>query len=530
MSTQEPMARAAVVVERPAYEPVTMSPATRGALGVFGAAAALGILGDALLRATPWGINLTLWTLALVAAALGLRRWAGLESAGRAWVPMALAIAALMAWRDSPTLKGLNLAALCIVVALAMHRARGGRLRTGGLVSYAAGIGRGAFEALMGLPVLVFNDVRWGEVARGRGAQNILPLVRGLALALPVLGVFAALLVAADAAFEGMMNRVFQLDGPVLMSHLFIGGAIAWVSAGALRGLALADDSEPLAEPPVPGPFLGVVEVTVVLGLLNALFVSFVAVQLPYLFGTSSAVEAAGALGYAEYARRGFFELVWVAGLVLPLLLGLHAAMRRTERGHERVFRWLAGVQVALLFVIIASALHRMRLYQNAYGLTELRLYTTAFMFWLAAVFGWFCATVLRGRRERFTFGALVMAGEALVILHAVNPDARIVHTNAARATAERPFDARYASGLSADAVPGLLAALPRSAPAQRCAAGARILRRWGPEADSDWRSWSLARSRARAAVRVRAAVLREGCAAQVRREVGQATTFVTTR
>jgi hypothetical protein len=522
MSTHE-MAPAAVL-EKPAYAPI--SPATRGALGVMAAAATLGVLGDALLRATPWGINLTLWTLALVAAALGLRRWAGLDSAGRAWMPMALVIAVLMAWRDSPTLKGLDLAALCIVIALAMHRARGARLRTGGAVSYLAGIGRGAFDAMMGLPVLVFNDVRWGEVSRGRGAKHLVPLLRGLALALPLLGVFAALLVAADAAFEGMMNRVFQVDGLALMSHLFVGGAFAWVSAGALRGLALADDSEPLAELPVPGPFLGVVEVTVVLGLLNALFVSFVVVQLPYLFGTSSA----GALGYAEYARRGFFELVWVAGLVLPLLLGLHAAMRRAERGHERVFRWLAGVQVALLFVIIASALHRMRLYQNAYGLTELRLYTTAFMFWLAAVFGWFCATVLRGRRERFTFGTLVLAGEALVILHAVNPDARIVHTNAARATAERPFDARYASGLSADAVPGLLAALPHTAPVQRCAAGTRILRRWGPEADPDWRSWSLSRSRARAAVRVRAAVLREGCPAEVRREARQATTTMTTR
>ncbi|MBD0319240.1 MAG: DUF4173 domain-containing protein, partial [Gemmatimonadetes bacterium] len=445
-STHEP---AAAVLETPAY-PAPMGPAIRGALGVMGGAAALGVLGDALLRVTPWGINLTLWTLALVVAALGLRRWTGLDSAGRTWMPMALLIALLMAWRDSPTLKGLDIAALCIVVALAMHRARGARLRTAGVVSHLAGIGRGAFDTITGLPVLVLNDVRWGEVSRGRGAKHLLPLLRGLALALPVLGVFAALLVSADAAFEGMMNRVFQLDGPVLASHLFLGGVFAWISAGALRSLALADESEAGTELPMPGPFLGVVEVGVVLGLLNALFFAFVAVQLPYLFSTASKVGGEAGPGYAQYARRGFFELVWVAGLVLPLLLGLHAAMRRSRPGDERVFRWLAGVQVALLFVIIASALHRMRLYQNAFGLTELRLYTTAFMFWLAAVFGWFCATVLRGRRERFTFGALVMAGEALVILHAVNPDARIVHTNAARATAERPFDAQYASGLSA--------------------------------------------------------------------------------
>jgi hypothetical protein len=510
MSTQESAAPAAEA--QPARVPEPMSAATRGALGVLGGGVALGVLGDALLRAAPWGINLTLWTLALVATAVGLRRWAGLDEAGRAWVPMALVIAVLMAWRDSPTLKGLDIAALCVVLALAMHQARGARLRTSGIVSYALGVARGALDVVAGLPALAFEDVRWNEVARGRGANLLLPVLRGLALALPLLVLFTALLIAADAAFEGMVNRVFQLDAPLMASHLVLAGVLSWVAAGTLRTLALADGVDEAVEPRLPGAFLGVVEVGMVLGLLNALFLSFVVVQLPYLFGTASVVEAAGAPGYSDYARRGFFELVCVAGLVLPLLLGLHAALRRSNPRDERVFRWMAGVQVALLFVIIASALHRMRLYQNAYGQTELRFYTTAFMLWLAAVFAWFCATVLRGRRERFTFGALVMAGEALVLLHAVNPDARIVHTNGARAGVERPFDARYAAGLSADAVPGLLVALPHALPAERCAASAHILRRWGPDAETDWRSWSLARARARALVRAHEAELRRGC------------------
>jgi hypothetical protein len=488
---------AAFLDAEPAAEPVPMSPATRNALGVLGAAAVLGALGDFLLRATPWGINLTLWTVALVAVAAGLRRWAGLDAAGRSWVPMAIGIAALMAWRDSPTLKALDIAALLVVLALAMHRARGSRLRTGGVASYAIGLARGAFEALAGLPALLVGDVRWAEVGRGRGATYALPLLRGLALALPLVGIFAMLLVAADAAFEGMINRLSWVGPDVVVSHLFLAGALAWVSGGVLRTLALCDAAEEAPEPKLPPPFLGVVEVGTVMALLNALFLSFVLVQLPYLFGAAPV-----AMRHADYARRGFFELVTVAGLVLPLLLGLHAAMRRGEPRHERVFRWLAGVQVALLMVIMASALHRMRLYQNEYGLTELRLYTTAFMFWLAAVFAWFCATVLRGRRDRFVFGALVMAAEALVLLHAADPDARIVRTNAARAVAERPFDVRYAAGLSADAVPALLAALPRAPVQERCTAGARILRRWGPEVDSDWRSWSVSRARARRAVR----------------------------
>jgi len=93
---------------------------------------------------------------------------------------------------------------------------------------------------------------------------------------------------------------------------------------------------------------------------------------------------------------------VTVAGLTLPLLLTLHAWQDwqgldspGQHAAPERLFRALAALLLALLFVIMASALARMNLYRSEYGLTELRVYTTAFMGWLAVVFAWFGATVL---------------------------------------------------------------------------------------------------------------------------------------
>ena len=79
-----------------------------------------------------------------------------------------------------------------------------------------------------------------------------------------------------------------------------------------------------------------------------------------------------------------------MAALVLPLLLGLHRLQNTQDVRSQRFFSAQAAVQVALLFVILASAMLRMRLYQEACGLTELRLYTMAFMGWLAVVFAWF--------------------------------------------------------------------------------------------------------------------------------------------
>src|SRR5207249_11268854 len=103
-------------------------------------------------------------------------------------------------------------------------------------------------------------------------------------------------------------------------------------------------------------------------------------------------------------------ELVWVAGLALPLLLWTHWLLRGGGRIAERVYRGLAAAMVGLLYVIMASAMQRMQLYMADSGLTELRLQASAVMAWLAIVLIWFVVTVLRGERQRFVFGALVSA------------------------------------------------------------------------------------------------------------------------
>jgi hypothetical protein len=230
-------------------------------------------------------------------------------------------------------------------------------------------------------------------------------------------------------------------------------------------------------------------------------------VQIRYLFGGAAVVAQTAGMTYAEYARRGFFELVWVAMLVLPLLLAAHWLLRKERPAHERVFRVLAGGLLSMLCVVLASALWRMRLYQSEYGQTELRFYTTAFIGWLALVFVWFALTVLRGRRERFAFGALVGALAVLGLLNAVNPSARIVRANAALARERGAFDAGYATSLGADAVPALIDAAPQLGRRDRAEVARRLLGQ-GP-GRSDWRSWNLSRARAARVVGEDEALLR---------------------
>jgi hypothetical protein len=154
-----------------------------------------------------------------------------------------------------------------------------------------------------------------------------------------------------------------------------------------------------------------------------------------------------------------------------------------------------------------------MRLYQAEYGLSEQRLYPTAFMGWLTVVFVWFCLTVLRGHRERFAFGAM-MAGFLLVAaLQVLNPDALIARTNMARSRAGHTFDAAYLSELSADAAPEIVAGLSTMNPVDRRKLAKAMLESWTPPAKPDWRSWTLSRARAWQAVSANMPTLRAACA-----------------
>ena len=497
---------------------------TKQGLKVFEAALLLGVLGDGLLRATPWGLNVLLWTGAIVMAMIMLlSRWRrrALASGGHFLLLSAILFAAAFAWRDSRTLNFLAGVGLIASLGLMAWRARNGRIWLAGITEYAFGILVAGVDAIFaGFPAL-FGDVRWREVPLAGWTRHLKSVALGAIIALPLLILFTGLLVSADAAFAKMIFNLIDMNHEAAFGHIFLALLLAWMTGGFLRGLLLGREVKivdgravlispvqaetPLAETitgsNVPQPLkiepvrLGIVEIGVTLGLLNLLFLTFVLLQLRYFFGDAALVQASDGLTFSEYYRHGFFELVTVAALVLPLLLGMHWLLRKGNPAHERVFRLLAGAQVFLLFVIMASAVRRMLLYQSVYGLTEQRLYTTAFMMWLALVFIWFVATALRGRREQFACGALVAGLLVIATLHVINPDAFIVRVNVSHARAGGIFDAQYAASLSADATPALMNALPALNDNDRRIVAASILEDWPPDESADWRSWNWARA-----------------------------------
>ena len=154
-------------------------------------------------------------------------------------------------------------------------------------------------------------------------------------------------------------------------------------------------------------PVLGLTESAVVLNAVNVLFAAFVLIQIPYLFGGQLNIDL-GRTTYAEYARRGFGELVTTSVLVLGMLLVLGALTRARPPASGFIFNLSCTITVGLTLVMLVSAFKRLLLYEMAYGFTEMRIYPHVFMIWLALLLGWFLVTLCGSSPDGSPIGLLV--------------------------------------------------------------------------------------------------------------------------
>jgi hypothetical protein len=123
-----------------------------------------------------------------------------------------------------------------------------------------------------------------------------------------------------------------------------------------------------------------------------------------------------------------------------------------------------------------------------------------AFMGWLAIVFLWFAATVLRGRRNRFAFGSVMTGFAMIAALNAINPDALIVRANLRRAVAGQSTDLHYTTSLSMDSMLTIIEWLPRLKTDEQVVIISELVERSSLHQDADWRTWNWSRRQARKA------------------------------
>lgn len=582
-----------------------MKERTRTALEILQIAILIGVVGNVMLRQTPWGLNAFVFVTLFTAAMAGIAAHRRPELLNWRTLSLQAAMvffASMFLIRDSIELRVYDTIAIIVIMGVLMLSNFGVDQRLAGVFHYAAGLIWSGICSLFAGFFLLGADIDWKEMPGNRLSRSVFSVLRGLAVALPLVLIFGALFMAADAAFENFANSVINFDLETIISHVMLTSFLAWLTAGYFRGTLIenfvnataaspvpkaeepsagekretrvanssfvasvaaertdengplpnnatvlehinqSDDpkaeastahegeagtkGDPVAEPKkrdwqnwdntkFPSVFtLGTMETVIILGLIDALFVAFVVFQIPYLFGGMDLVQNTPDLKLAEFARRGFGELVAVAFLVLPMLLASHWLLRRDNAKNEAIFRVLAGVQVALLFVIMASAMQRLVLLTGelGYGWTTVRFYPMVFMIWLAVVFAWFGWTVLRGRRNNFAWGALWSAIVILGVTNLMNPDDFIVRKNIQLMQQGRDYDAYYSTGLSDDAIPAIFDGLPAMSENDRCLTMSRLYGRLVAARGEDGiRSWNASRERAYSLLETNSGMLLNG-------------------
>jgi Domain of unknown function (DUF4173) len=435
----------------------------------------IGVLAEIVLDGSAAGINVPLLSLAMLSAAWLVRRRGRAPDPLDAWLPVAaVVLAGFVAVRADPFLAALDLAGAAAFTGASVV-AFSGLAVTRRSLSVVLVIGAWVIESILAGAARLLLSARPAPRETPRSWPAWLgAIVRGLILAVPLVMIFAVLFASADPIFRRGLDGLlgFRIDLGELPGRLLFVGAVAWLAAGLLnvasRGLpAVEAASLGAAAPPSTlrwARSLGVTEALIVLGAIVAVVGLFVGLQLAYLFGGLDTLAAAG-MTYSDYARRGYFELVAAAALAGGVLVFLEYQV--TSR--PRIYVAAAIALVLMTLLVLASAVLRLKLYQDAYGWTELRLYVAVSIGAMAATLATFAAFLASDRTHWLGHVMAVIGFISLISLNLIAPAAFVAERNLQRIIdpslvppdGEAELDAAYLAVLPDDAVPVLAAALP---------------------------------------------------------------------
>ncbi|MGW7265592.1 DUF4153 domain-containing protein [Streptomyces sp. NPDC054842] len=393
------------------------------------------------------GVGLNLLLVAVPAALAG---YFAARAAGRrtrawtlAWGIGGLALLAVPALRDAdwPSF-------LAVVAAVALG-------------SLALNGGRGWLAVLLS-PLGMFNSVVTGPVWGWQGLRErvggargrVGPVLRALVVTAVLLLVFGALFAGADAAFADLLGSLLpdaSVSGGPWHLLLLVFGLVLGLAAAHTAAAPVHWDRAEIPEGRARGRF----EWALPLIVLVVLFAAFNAVQLAVLFGGYDAVLEQTGQTYAEYARQGFWQLLMATVLTLLVIVLALRWAPRDGTGDRTLVRGVLGTLCALALVVVASAVRRMDMYVEAYGLTRLRVSVVAVELWLGLVIVLIMAAGVWGARW---LPRVVAASAAAGVLAfgLMSPDALIAERNVQRYEDTGKIDVEYARSLSADAVPAL--------------------------------------------------------------------------
>jgi hypothetical protein len=351
------------------------------------------------------------------------------------------------------------------------------------LTSMVAGWASWVLAAVRGLPLL-------GRTLTAMSRFSALwPVVRTVAISFVALVVFGGLFASGDAVFGSWTEAIIPdlaVDSIVLRSFV---GFVAGGTVLAACYVAINPPGVDRLELPTGRRVAHAWEWLVPVGLVLAVFVAFVVAQAAAMWGGHDYVQRTTGLTYADYVHQGFGQLTAVTFLTLvTVAVAARKAPRRTT-GEQLVLRMVLGVLCVLALIVVASALYRMHVYQEAYGFTVLRVLVDAFELWMGLLLALLIVAGVRLSGRWLPRAALLTGALFVLVIGLANPEAWVAQRNIDRYDASGRLDAGYLRSLGPDATPTIRTGLPARL-------AACITQDWSAGSD-DWLAWNLGRARA---------------------------------
>lgn len=283
-------------------------------------------------------------------------------------------------------------------------------------------------------------------------------ILLGIIISLPLLGIIIALLSSADMVFNYYLNNITEIfqgiDLGVYVSHAVIILIVAFYMFGYVWGFKVKnkDLEQGFEFPPVKWEAVTIITVLVA---LNIVYLIFTMIQFSYLYGGGN-MTLPESFTYAEYARRGFFELAAVTFINFVIVLSCIKFVKRENKRLAAAANVFLTILIAFTLNMLFSANFKLTLYESTYGYTILRVMVHLFMLLLFIL----CLVVVAGiwfRKIPIMKCIIVTAIAAYTIVNYLNIDGFVARKNIERYHETGKIDAQYLTSLSYEAVPYML-------------------------------------------------------------------------
>lgn len=301
------------------------------------------------------------------------------------------------------------------------------------------------FRALECIDKPFFEGSAYYKYTKKENNEKRMKVLSGVLLAIPVLFLLGVLLVSADAVFKNCMESVLGgitvSNEGILIPLFIVFGFLSFYCGIHSVHLGSCKNFIPKKEAKDATMYIAFT------GSITLLYLAFSMIQIIYLFaGLGSLPEG---MTYAEYARTGFFQLLFVSVLNLLLILVLQTKVKKNQI--------LTGILTTICFctlIMIASSFYRMILYIEAYHLSFLRVFVLVSLVVITLL--------ILGATITLYFEGFALTQFSIIVVSAVylifsfsHVDYFIAKYNLAHMTKDTEYETLYYIGaLSSDAAP----------------------------------------------------------------------------